>query len=83
MTPGSVAVGENAHQPAVDFDSLGVDSGVDVLLTSAHGDLEGPVFRDAGVPVGSAVVPWLAPECPANGLINHEATVTDVRVERL
>ena len=38
---------------------------------------------DAGVPEGSAVIPWLPPGAQANALIDSATTVTDVRVERV
>ena len=79
---GLVRAMEVRLNPA-DFGTLGLDSGADVSVRSAHGELEGPAFPDAGVPVGSAVIPWLAPDCPANELIDHGTAVTDVRVERL
>ena len=79
---GLVRAMEIRLNPA-DFDPLGVDSGTEVLLQSARGELEGPIYRDTGVPRGSVVIPWLAPESPANDLLNIESIVTDVRVERL
>jgi formate dehydrogenase major subunit len=66
-----------------DLELIGVAPGTEVLLRSARGELEGPVHGDLGVPRGSAVIPWLAPDSPANDLIGVDSMVTDVRVERL
>ena len=65
-----------------DFDKLGVAAGTVVRLESGRGNLLVPVEVDAGVPVGSAAIPWLAPGSAANTLIDSSAVVTDVRVER-
>ena len=66
-----------------DLELTGVAPGTEVLLRSARGELEGPVHADLGVPRGSAVIPWLAPDSPANDLIGVDSMVTEVRVERL
>ena len=67
----------------VDFDKIGVEAGTVVRVTSARGHLDMPVRADAGVPVGSAAVPWGTPGADVRPLIDAEAMVTDVRVERL
>ena len=67
----------------VDFDKIGVEAGTVVRVESARGHLDMPVQADAGVPVGSAAVPWRTPGADARPLIDAAATVTDVRVERL
>ena len=66
----------------VDFDKLGVESGTVVKVESARGHLLAPVTADAGVPVGSAAIPFSVDGWAANSLIDASAAVTDVRVER-
>jgi NADH-quinone oxidoreductase subunit G len=65
-----------------DFDKLGVDSGSVVKIESARGHLLAPVAADAGVPAGSAAIPFSVPGWAANVLVDGTAAVTDVRVER-
>jgi formylmethanofuran dehydrogenase subunit D len=66
----------------VDFDKLGVDPGTVVKVESARGHLLTPVASDAGVPAGSAAIPFSVDGWAANTLIDSSAAVTDVRVER-
>ncbi len=66
----------------VDFDKLGVDDGTVVKIESSRGHLLAPVASDAGVPVGSAAIPFSVDGWAANSLIDASAAVTDVRVER-
>jgi formylmethanofuran dehydrogenase subunit D len=65
-----------------DFAKIGVDAGTIVRVEAERGHLVAPAIADAGVPEGSAVVPWLPPGAQANALIDSATTVTDVRVER-
>lgn len=83
-SPSSAGLGRIAEvrlSPA-DFDKLGVESGSVVKLASSRGYLLAPVKLDAGVPVGSAVVPFSVDGWGANQLIDGDEAVTDVRVER-
>jgi NADH-quinone oxidoreductase subunit G len=66
----------------VDFDRLGVEPGTVVKVESARGHLLAPVASDAGVPIGSAAIPFSVDGWAANTLIDASAAVTDVRVER-
>jgi NADH-quinone oxidoreductase subunit G len=66
----------------VDFDKLGVDRGTVVKVESGRGHLLAPVASDAGVPAGSAAIPFSVDGSAANSLIDASAAVTDVRVER-
>jgi NADH-quinone oxidoreductase subunit G len=66
----------------VDFDKLGVDRGTVVKVESGRGHLLAPVASDAGVPAGSAAIPFSVDGWAANSLIDASAAVTDVRVER-
>ncbi|MEZ5166266.1 MAG: molybdopterin-dependent oxidoreductase [Acidimicrobiales bacterium] len=66
----------------VDFDKLGVEPGTVMKVESSRGHFLAPARSDAGVPVGSAVVPHSVPGWAANVLIDSASPVTDVRVER-
>ena len=66
----------------VDFDKLGIDSGTVVKVESSRGHLLAPVASDAGVPAGSATIPFSVDGWAANTLIDASASVTEVRVER-
>ena len=66
----------------VDFDKIGVESGSVVKIESSRGHLLAPVASDAGVPAGSAVIPFSVDGWAANTLIDASSAVTDVRVER-
>ncbi len=66
-----------------DHDRVGVEDGASVRVTSARGQLDLPIRSDRGVPAGSAVVVWNAPDRPAGTLIDAAAVVTDVRVESI
>ena len=84
-SPASSGLGPSLElrlNPA-DFDKIGVAAGTVVRVTSARGHLDMPVSADAGVPVGSAAVPWGSRNPDVRPLIDAAATVTDVRVERL
>ena len=80
--------GRLAPDPALrinphDLAALGVESGTQVKITSARGTLEHPVFADPAVPVGVAVMPFLANGAGPALLIDVDAEVTDLRVETL
>ncbi len=66
----------------VDFDKLGVEAGSVVKIESSRGHLLAPVDPDAGVPVGSAMIPFTVDGWSANILIDGSTAHTDVRVER-
>jgi len=66
----------------VDFDKIGVESGSVVKIESSRGHLLAPVASDAGVPAGSAAIPFSVDGWAANTLIDASSPVTDVRVER-
>jgi NADH-quinone oxidoreductase subunit G len=64
-----------------DFDRLGIDAGTPVKVASARGSITVAASSDAGVPRGTAVLPFSAPGGSAGDLIDDQI-VTDVRVER-
>jgi len=64
------------------LDRLGVDSGTPVKVTSPRASVTLPVVADPGVPRATAAVS-LRRSADVAGLIDVEATVTEVRVETL
>jgi NADH-quinone oxidoreductase subunit G len=85
----------NQHAPAIaglgqpatvrlnphDFGKIGVEPGDEVTVASARGVITARARPDAGVPRGSAVVPFNAVGGGAGDLVDASAAVTDVRVE--
>ena len=67
----------------LDFEKIGVREGATVRVESARGNLDMVVRVDAGVPAGTAAVPWGTSGTDCRQLIGVDALVTDVRVERL
>jgi len=65
-----------------DFDRLGVGSGDDVRVTSNRGNVSVPTVADPGVPRGIAHLYANRAGGRANVLIDGNAPITDVRVER-
>jgi len=65
-----------------DFDQLGVAAGDDVRVTSNRGNVTVPAVPEAGVPRGIAHIYFNLAGGRANVLIDANAPVTDVRVER-
>jgi anaerobic selenocysteine-containing dehydrogenase len=65
-----------------DFDRLGVGAGDDVRITSTKGNVTVPTVPDAGVPRGIAHLYANRAGGRANILIDGNAPITDVRVER-
>jgi NADH-quinone oxidoreductase subunit G len=65
-----------------DFDRLGVGAGDDVRITSTRGNVTVPTVPDAGVPRGVAHLYANRAGGRANVLIDGNAPITDVRVER-
>jgi anaerobic selenocysteine-containing dehydrogenase len=70
------------HLHPQDFDRLGVAPGDDVRITSGKGNVTVPTVPDAGVPRGIAHLHANKAGGRANVLIDGNAPVTDVRVER-
>ncbi len=64
------------------FDRLGVGAGDDVRITSTKGNVTVPTVPDAGVPRGIAHLYANRAGGRANILIDGNAPITDVRVER-
>ena len=70
------------HLHPSDFDRLGVGAGDDVRITSTKGNVTVPTVSDAGVPRGTALLHANRAGGRANVLIDGNAPITDVRVER-
>jgi formylmethanofuran dehydrogenase subunit D len=65
-----------------DFDRLGIVPGDDVRVTSSRGHVTVAARSDLTVPRGVAVLDANKAGGRANGLIDANTPVTDVRVER-
>jgi NADH-quinone oxidoreductase subunit G len=65
-----------------DFDRLGVAAGDDVRVTSNRGNVSVPTVPDAGIPRGIAHLHANKAGGRANVLVDGNAPITDVRVER-
>jgi NADH-quinone oxidoreductase subunit G len=83
-SPSLAELGEPAalRMHPQDFDRLGVAEGDDVRVTSSRGHVTVPTVPDPGVPKGSAVLHANKAGGRANVLVDGNAPVTDVRVER-
>jgi NADH-quinone oxidoreductase subunit G len=60
---------------------IGAANGEPVSVRSGHGALILPAVGDAGLPSGTAVLPWNLPGAHASDLIDASASVTEVLVE--
>jgi formate dehydrogenase major subunit len=65
-----------------DFDRLGVAAGDDVRVTSNRGNVSVPTVQDGDVPRGIAHLHANKAGGRANVLVDGNAPITDVRVER-
>jgi predicted molibdopterin-dependent oxidoreductase YjgC len=65
----------------LDAAGLGVADGDTVKVTSAMGSLDIAVRPDGRVPRGSAVIPCNRPGADPRVLVDHDAVVTEVRVD--
>ena len=83
-SPALVELAEHAslHLHPQDFDRLGVAAGDDVRVTSNRGNVTVPATPHAGVPRGIAHLHANKAGGRANVLIDGNAPITDVRVER-
>jgi NADH-quinone oxidoreductase subunit G len=60
---------------------IGAANGEPVSVRSSNGALTLPAVGDAGLPSGTAVLPWNLPGAHASDLIDASASVTEVLVE--
>ena len=65
-----------------DFERLGVSEGSAVEVTSPRGSVRGEIVADASVPRGSTAVVFNQATFGAATLIDANARVNDVRIER-
>ena len=77
-----LAAGSTLLLHPADFDTIGVDAGTVVNITSASGAVTAPVEASADVPRGTAVLPANQGDVPVGTLIDAGDMVTHVRVER-
>ncbi len=67
----------------LDLDRLGVSAGAEVKLTGARGTVVLPLVADRAVPRGSVHVPFNAVGPSVNEILDADAPVHDVRIERV
>ena len=83
-SPSSAHLGTGTalHMHPLDFDSLGVTSGVSVTVSSATGSIDLPVEPSTDVPRGVVAVPANQSDVVVGTLIAAGDVATNVRVER-
>ena len=85
MSPSlaKLAVGAGAHVHPLDLDRVGEAEGVEVRLISAKGSVVMPLVADDSVQRGTIWAPFNQAGADITELVDAEAAVTDVRIERL
>jgi NADH-quinone oxidoreductase subunit G len=85
MSPSlaQLAPGAAARLNPLDLDRVGVPPHTDVKIVSARGSVVLPVVADASVPRGTVWSPFNQPGSTIADIIDADAPVTDVRIERL
>jgi NADH-quinone oxidoreductase subunit G len=78
-----LAAGTTLRLNPTDADRIGAKNGTFVRVASARGSINIPVFVDAGVVKGAAVVPFNQPDVSVATLIDASLPVTDVTVENV
>jgi predicted molibdopterin-dependent oxidoreductase YjgC len=78
-----LAPGAGVHLHPLDLDRLGVNDGTSLKVTSGGGSVVLDAVADAGVPRGTAWVPFNQANVNAADLLSTSARVTDVRIETL
>ncbi|MGI9605253.1 MAG: NADH-quinone oxidoreductase subunit NuoG [Acidimicrobiales bacterium] len=76
-----LAAGASASMNPADFDTLGVERGATVEVSSARGSITIPAIPDPGVPVGCVAVEANQPGPTLRALVDASADVTTVTVE--
>jgi len=77
-----LAAGARIVVNPVDLDRIGVPEGAEAKVIGSRGAVMLPVHTDAGVPRGIAWSPFNQPGVSIGEVIDHAASVTDVRIER-
>jgi NADH-quinone oxidoreductase subunit G len=78
-----LAIGAGAHVHPLDLERVGVDDGTDVRLVGARGSVVLPVVVDPSVQRGTIWAPFNQPGNDITDLVDSDAAVTDVRIERV
>jgi NADH-quinone oxidoreductase subunit G len=78
-----LAPGAAARVHPLDLDRVGVPANTDVKIISARGSVVLPVVPDASVPRGTVWSPFNQPGSTIADIVDSDAPVTDVRIERL
>jgi predicted molibdopterin-dependent oxidoreductase YjgC len=78
-----LAVGAGAHVHPLDLDRVGVAEGTDVKLVGQRGSVVLPIVADESVQRGTVWVPFNQAGPDVTDLVDSEAPVTDLRIERI
>jgi predicted molibdopterin-dependent oxidoreductase YjgC len=78
-----LAIGAGAHVHPLDLERVGVSEGTDVKLVGARGSVVLPLIADESVQRGTIWVPFNQEGADITDLVDADAPITDVRVERL
>ena len=72
-----------AHIHPLDLDRVGVADGTDVKLVGVRGSIVLPLVADEAVQRGTIWAPFNQDGADITDLVDADASVTDVRIERL
>jgi predicted molibdopterin-dependent oxidoreductase YjgC len=78
-----LAIGAGAHVHPLDLDRVGVAEGTDVKLVGQRGSIVLPIIADETVQRGTVWVPFNQDGPDVTDLVDADAPVTDLRIERL
>jgi NADH-quinone oxidoreductase subunit G len=79
----TLAIGTGAHLHPLDLDRVGVAEGTDVKLVGVRGSVVLPLVVDEAVQRGTIWAPFNQEGADITDLVDADASVTDVRIERL
>jgi anaerobic selenocysteine-containing dehydrogenase len=79
----ALAVGGGAHIHPLDLDRVGVAEGTDVKIVGVRGSIVLPLVADEAVQRGTIWAPFNQDGADITDLVDADASVTDVRIERL
>ena len=85
MSPSlaKLPIGAGAHMHPLDLDRVGESEGVEVKLSSAKGSVVMPLVADDNVERGTIWAPFNQAGADITEIVDADAPVTDVRVERI
>jgi NADH-quinone oxidoreductase subunit G len=78
-----LAIGAGAHVHPLDLERVGVSEGTDVKLVGARGSVVLPLIADETVQRGTIWAPFNQEGADITELVDADAPITDVRIERL